>query len=195
MGYPKALLPLGNSTFLIRILDTVQELEMPQPCIVLGADAREIRLSLRNRPVRVLINQDFQQGQLSSIKLALRNLDSSCPGCLIWPVDHPCVSKALVEELIRLFLDTKAPLALPRCGGLRGHPAIFRRVLFQELLDAPMEKGARGVVLHHQGEIALLDTLESATITDIDTPEDYLRLTGETIAAALARKSITSELE
>jgi len=78
-------------------------------------------------------------------------------------------------------------LALPVYEGRRGHPAILSPALFQEILDTPTEAGMKGVVQRHQDAIALLPTGESSVAHDIDTPEDFLKLTGETLEAALAR--------
>jgi len=59
--------------------------------------------------------------------------------------------------------------------------------VFAELLAAPLNEGARTVVLKYRDEIALLPTTELATVLDVDTAEDYRRLTGETLESALKR--------
>ena len=187
MGFPKALLPLGSGTFLDQILNTLQESGLSEPMVVIGAHARHIQPALARRPVRVVTNPDYEKGQLSSVKRALENVGPDVRGCLLWPVDHPTVSRDLVEKLIQLFLDAKPLLALPVYEGRRGHPAILSPALFQEILDTPTEAGMKGVVQRHQDAIALLPTGESSVAHDIDTPEDFFKLTGETLEAALAR--------
>ena len=187
MGFPKALLPLGSGTFLDRILTTLQESGLSEPMVVIGAHARHIQPALAERAVRIMMNPDYEKGQLSSIKRALEHMDPNVGGCLLWPVDHPAVSRGVVEKLIQLFLDVKPLLALPVYEGQRGHPAILSAALFQEILDTPTEAGMKGVVQRHQDDIALLLTAESAVAHDIDTPEDFFKLTGETLEGALAR--------
>ena len=190
MGFPKALLPLGTETFLSRVLATLGSLGYREPCVILGAYAERIQPLLRNSRVRVLINQDFRSGQLSSIKLAVKDQDEDCAACMIWPVDQPAISSSVVKGLVQLFLDSDAAIVLPQCQGRRGHPAIFSKELFPELLEAPLQEGGRGVVLRHQDRIALLPTEDTATIADIDTPDDYYKLTGETVEEALRRRTI-----
>src|SRR5213594_2988507 len=185
MGFPKALLPLGSGTFLTRILDTLQQSALPEPIVVLGAHAAHIQRLLAQRSVHILLNPDVSLGQISSIKLAFENLPAECGGCLIWPVDHPLISRELVTDLINLFLESKAPLVLPSHKGRRGHPAIVGRTLFQEVLEAQEEGGMKVVVQRHQDAIALLPTDEAATVLDVDTPDDYRNLTGEPLEAAL----------
>jgi len=190
MNYPKALLPLGEGIFLTRILGILDRLGFAEPCVVLGKDADRVRLVIAGARIRLLINQAPERGQLSSIHLALSNLDPACSACLVWPVDQPNVSESLVGNLVKLFQDTGAPLALPRCGEKRGHPVIFDRELFQELLDAPLEQGAKQVVMRHAHQAAILATDETGTVEDIDTPKDYYLLTGETLDAALSRRKV-----
>jgi molybdenum cofactor cytidylyltransferase len=179
MGFPKALLPLGDSFFVARILDTIQESGLKNPFLILGRDARWIEPRIEDRTIRVLINPDPDRGQLSSIQIGIRHLPSQAEGCLVWPVDQPVVSAKVVGGLIDLFLSSESGLAYPVCGDKIGHPVIFRRRLFRELLDAPLETGARSVVLRHLDDVEILATEETATITDIDTPEDYFNLTAD----------------
>jgi molybdenum cofactor cytidylyltransferase len=182
-------LPLGRRTFVTSILDTLEELDLAEPCVILGSHAERIRPQLLDRRARVVINPDPRQGQLSSIKVALEQIEASCSACLIWPVDQPGVPVTVVRDLIRLFESTASRIVLPVYQGRRGHPALFSRSLFAELLDTPLNEGARAVVLGHRDEIALVQTTEPATVLDIDTAEDYRRLTGETLESAIKRSS------
>jgi CTP:molybdopterin cytidylyltransferase MocA len=50
---------------------------------------------------------------------------------------------------------------------------IFSRKLFQALLDAPLDQGAKAVVNAHQGETLEIDTDDVGITLDIDTPELY----------------------
>jgi molybdenum cofactor cytidylyltransferase len=186
MGFPKALLPIGGDVFLTRILGTLEPLGLEDCIVVLGRQAARILPFLPHFGTRVVVNFNPDAGQLSSIQIALSGLDSS-QSCLIWPVDQPGISRNLVRALIQLFRDSGAPLALPCVGGKNGHPALFRGTLFQEILETPVQEGLKKMVLRHREEAALLVTDEVAAIEDVDTPEDYLRLTGESLSEALAR--------
>ncbi len=188
MGFPKALLPLGPETFLTSILNTLETLPLPPGLVILGSHAARIRPLLASRRVRVLINPHPECGQFSSMRIALENLPAECGGCLLWPVDHPLVSGALVRELIGLFLQTGSILALPNHAGKGGHPAIFGQALICELLAAPQEVNPKMIVAGHKSGEVRLPTDERGTVEDCDTPDDYLRLTGETLGDALARR-------
>ena len=187
MGYPKALLPLGNEVFLTRILRTLRETGLPKPTIILGRTAGIIQQRIGEWPADVLINPDPDRGQLSSIQIGFSFLDPCYEAGMIWPVDQPTVSEELVLRLTRLFIESGSLIAFPFCRGKRGHPAIFHRTLFREFMEAPLSAGPKKILFRHEQDSALLPTEESACVVDIDTPADYLALTGESLESALKR--------
>jgi molybdenum cofactor cytidylyltransferase len=189
MGYPKALLPLGNVIFITHILKIIQNVGLPRPIIILGRAAPLIQSRIQGWPADVKINPDPDRGQISSIQIALSHAGSEYEAGLIWPVDQPAVSAALVSDLVQLFLTSGSRIAFPRCGNKRGHPAIFHRCLFPEFMGEPLEEGPKNILLRYQQETVELPTEETATIQDIDTPAEYQALTGESLEAALARTS------
>ena len=150
MGYPKALLPLGNDTFITRILRTLQNAGLAKPVVLLGRAAAMIQPQIGDWPTQVVVNPDPDRGQLSSIQLGLTCLDSKSTAALIWPVDLPGVSEDLIFRLTELFVSLEPEIALPICGDRRGHPAIFHRRLFAEFMNAPLERGPKEILLRHQ---------------------------------------------
>ncbi len=192
MGFPKALLPVGQDTFLTRILDTLDQAGLSDPRVVLGAHASLIRPTLANYAASILVNPNPARGQGSSVRLGVQGLDPDCPGCLIWPVDQPLISPDLVRGLAGLFAISMKPLVLPRCQDKPGHPAIFGRSLIEELLAAPADASPKLVVARHRRRAAWLQTDETGVIEDIDTPKDYFRIIGESLESALARRHATN---
>ena len=188
MGYPKALLPIGNETFLTRIVGIARKIGLAEPVIVLGRTAETIAPTIRHLRAQVLINPDPDRGQLSSIQLGLLSLDVNSQACMIWPVDQPAVSEALVRDLAQLFVQSDCLLAFPQFSKKRGHPAILHSSLFPEFLEARLEEGPKKIILRHLQDIAELPTDEFAAVHDVDTPADYEALTGETLQAVLTRQ-------
>jgi molybdenum cofactor cytidylyltransferase len=171
MGSPKALLPYQGRPFLEHLLDVTALPEIGVRRVVLGADAEPVAKAIRLKPEEIVINADWEQGQLSSIQAALRSLPSGTDGMLLCLVDHPLISTALVRELIELFYASKKAIVLPVYEGRRGHPVIFSAALYEELLRAPQETGARAVVWAHAGEAAELRTNEEGCVLNLNDPE------------------------
>ncbi len=177
MGFPKALLPYRGATFLEYLVGLLSGRVDPL-FLVLGHDADRIRAATRLPPnVRVLINENYQRGQLSSLHTAIRALEATATaGLLVALVDHPCIGAEVVEALLTVFAAERPDVLVPTFEGRRGHPMIFSARLFPELLEAPLEQGARAVVRRHAvREIAVSDP---GILADIDDTETYRRLMG-----------------
>jgi len=175
MGEPKALLPIDGETFIERIVAALKQSGLERIIVVLGFNAEEMRREIQHLPVEIVVNPDYQQGQLTSLQAAIRHLeaDSHCDAMLVHLVDHPYIDPVLVRAMLQHFAASKNLIVVPRHQGKRGHPVIFARALFAELLDAPLDQGAKAVVNAHRDETLEIDTEDVGITLDIDTPELY----------------------
>jgi molybdenum cofactor cytidylyltransferase len=185
MGTPKALLPLPGKrqpgehakTFLEHLLGVVRHPRISVHRVVLGAHADEIRRQVSLNPECIVINHEWQKGQLASIQVALGSLPvGATDGMLLCPVDHPMISPALVDQLIRTFYESGKLIVIPTYQGKRGHPVIFSSRLYGALLTAPHEIGARAVVWAHANNVAEMPTEEESVILNLNDPETYDRV-------------------
>ncbi len=176
MGFPKPLLPYQGTTFLEHLLATLQDQVNPL-VLVLGAQADRIRAAVRiPDSVVVAINQGYAAGQLSSLQVGLRALPPETPAAMVALVDHPYIDRALVSGLISAWCKTRPAVLIPTYKERRGHPMIFNRSLFQELLEAPLDQGARAVVRRHT--VLHIPVEDEGILHDLDDPETYRRVTG-----------------
>ena len=179
MGRPKALLPVGGVTFLERIVSAFKSSKVVEIIVVLGHNAEAIRSKIAHLPARFVINPDYARGQLSSLHVAIRALDAEkVDGILVHLVDQPFLDSALVNRMIDRFYESKKAIVVPTYKGKRGHPVLFSKRLFQELLDAPLDQGAKSVVRAHAEETLEIETDDERVALDIDTPEEYQRHIG-----------------
>jgi CTP:molybdopterin cytidylyltransferase MocA len=183
MGTPKALLPFPASTFATEGIRTFLEhlthiAHHPRIAlrrVVLGAHAEEVRKHVRLDDGEVVVNPEWQCGQLSSIQAAIRSLPPGTDGVILFLVDQPLISRALVGALVEQFCATKRRIVIPTYNGQRGHPVIFASTLYDELLAAPADKGARAVVWAHAGEVLEIPTDEEGVVLNLNDPEALKR--------------------
>src|ERR1700722_10203409 len=83
MGAPKALLPYRDGTFLEHLLSVTDHPRIGWRRVVLGADATAIAASGKLRTDEVVINENCEDGQLSSIQCGLRSLPAGTDGMLL----------------------------------------------------------------------------------------------------------------
>ena len=175
MGRPKALLPIDGQTFIERIVGALKRGGIERIVVVLGFNADALRQQISHLPVEILVNPDHKLGQLSSLQVAVRHLQAApdCDGVMIHLVDHPYIDPRLVRLMLQRFEESKCSIVVPRHQSKRGHPVIFSRALFDELLGAPLDQGTKAVVNAHRQDTLEIETEDVGITLDIDTPELY----------------------
>jgi molybdenum cofactor cytidylyltransferase len=171
MGAPKALLPYRGGTFLEHLLSVTDHPQIGWRRVVLGADAQTIAEGVELPVEEVVINKNWEAGQLSSIQSGLRSLPAGTDGMLLCLIDHPLISRELVGELMERFYLSGKAIVLPIYKGRRGHPVIFASRLYGELLSAPLETGARAVVWANREEVFEMETAEEGCVLNLNDPD------------------------
>ena len=180
MGQPKALLTIGagGQTFLNRILRTLDAAAIEEVIVVLGTEAGVVEQAAIAGPrVRFVQNPRPERGQLSSLLEGLRVADR--PGVeavMVTLVDVPLVEAATVRTLVDAYRNRRPPVTRPVSGARHGHPVIFDRAVFDEIRRADEAIGVKSVLRAHAGEILEVPVDDEGAFSDIDTPEDYVRL-------------------
>jgi len=176
MGSPKALLPYWDGTFLEHLLKVTDHPRIGWRRVVLGADAAAIAERVELPADEVVINENWEDGQLSSIQAGVRSLPAGTDGMLLCLIDHPLISRELVGELVERFYVSGKAVVLPVYKRRRGHPVIFDARLYEELLSAPLETGARAVVWAHREEVCEMETKEEGCVLNLNDPDALAKI-------------------
>jgi molybdenum cofactor cytidylyltransferase len=175
MGEPKALLSAGDGTFLRRVVAALSGGGCTRVVVVVGTGEAAVRIAAAAREAGAVVveNPLDDAEQVDSLRVALRALPPDAEAAVVAPVDVPDVSAELVRQLIDGFRRTCAPVVVPGLEGKHGHPVLFARAVFGELLDGALPEGARTVVHRHAAE--LLEIPVERLPADLDTPEEFRR--------------------
>jgi CTP:molybdopterin cytidylyltransferase MocA len=146
---------------------------VPHITLVLGSQAQRIREAAPlDARVSIVVNKEFARGQLSSLKVGLRASLPNASAVMVHLIDHPLVVAATFAGLVAEYERIAKPIVIARWDGRRGHPVIFDGTLFDELLRAPEEQGARSVVNAESSRVGYFDAPDSGIVMDLDTPAD-----------------------
>jgi molybdenum cofactor cytidylyltransferase len=177
MGAPKALLKLGETTFLGRLIHLYDRLQIPCQ-VVLGAEWEIISKAESLSRDHYLVNPEPERGPLSSIHLGLEELSRSSTALIPHPVDHPLVTEETLRTILARHEAYPEHILVPHYHGTPGHPTLFPATSFGDLREAPLEQGARWVVRKRSHFVLQVPVEDPGITANIDTPDDYLRWVG-----------------
>lgn len=170
MGRNKLLIEIDGQAMVSRATDAALAAGLDPVVVVTGHDAGNVRAALAGRPVVCVHNPDFVAGMLVSIKAGIAALPDEVDGAVVCLGDMPDVTAAHITRLLAAF-DGERRICVPVCNGRRGHPVVFGRAYFPEILSTAADIGARGVVRAHDEAVRQVGIDDDAILTDLDTPE------------------------
>jgi len=173
IGGPKALLALGETTFLARAC-ALFSAAGAGVIAVLGAEAERVRREAGiPAEATAAVNPRWREGMLTSVWAGLDAAEVlGAEAVLLHPVDNPFVAPDTIEAVVAA-LAKGAAIAVPAHAGRRGHPAGFARSVWPALRAAPLDGGARTVLLAHE-ELVVHVPAGPDCLVDVDTRGDLV---------------------
>src|SRR4029077_3830750 len=138
MGRPKALLPIGGTTFVRRIVCTLEAANLTDILVIVRPGHDEaIARELVGSHATLVENPRADAGQLSSLVTGLDTIDTPhVRGVLVTLVDVPLIEPATVRALLARAASSAAPILRAVHAGRHGHPVIYKREVFAALREA-----------------------------------------------------------
>ena len=175
-GPPKQLLPYRGTTMLGWVVDQAQRASgLDEVVVVLGRAADQLREQVDFGAARVVENPVFGEGCASSYRAGIGAINSESTAIMIILGDLPGVTPEIINQLADEWREHDAPIALCSYQGRRGHPMIFARSMFTQLVDLHGDKAAWKLV---DANAATVQEVQFSLPypDDINTPEDFERL-------------------
>jgi len=179
LGKPKQLLQYRGKTLLAHAINEAVNSNADAVVVVLGKDANLFKKEIDERKIRVAINSSWEEGMASSLRLGMDTLLKDKPyidSVIFMVCDQPHVSLSILNELIRTQQRTTKQILTCNYGDSIGPPALFHKKYFKELMKLSGDSGARKIIEQNINDVATILFPEGKI--DIDTKEDYDKLTG-----------------
>ncbi|HEY3769857.1 MAG TPA: NTP transferase domain-containing protein [Candidatus Angelobacter sp.] len=181
MGTPKQLLRLAGETILEHTLKNVRASNVSEIVLVLGHAAESVEKEISTERVKIVRNQDYQQGMGTSLRTGLAAVDASASAALIVLADQPFVRPETINQLIACHQDVnqdvnqeeKPQIVIPAFNGFRGNPVLLDRSVFAELQSLTGDVGCRAIFGNHTENIRKLPVEDIGVLLDIDSQEEY----------------------
>jgi molybdenum cofactor cytidylyltransferase len=193
-GLIKQLLDYHGEPFVRRVAKTALAAGLSPVVLVTGAQAQSVEAAVRDLPIIIARNNDWQNGQSSSIRAGLRALTLPPPasptpfpgeaghprqgvGAAIFLLaDQPQVTPPIIRSLVEQHTLELSPIVAPLIADRRANPVLFDRVTFPDLMKLTGDVGGKAVFSKFPP--AYLPWQDEALLLDVDTPEDLKALKG-----------------
>ena len=177
LGPPKQLLPYRGTTMLGWVVNQVQQAKgVDEVVVVLGRAAVQIRDLVDFGAARVVENPVYGEGCASSYRAGIDALSSNSDAIMIILGDMPGITPEIIDRVGAAWREGDAPIALCSYQGRKGHPMIFARSLFAQLVDLHGDKAAWKLVDANATTVQEVH-FDLPFPADINTPEDVQKLT------------------
>lgn len=174
----KLALPLEGKTLLHRVVEAALLAPVDEVVVVLGHGAAKLARELPvDRRVRTVYNSRYAEGQSSSLKAGVGALAPETEAAVFLLADQPRIDPEAITAVVDAFRSHHAAVVRARYRGTPGHPVLFARALFSQLLETTGDQGGREVLARRQAEACMVD-FDLEAPDDVDTMEDYAKLGG-----------------
>jgi len=175
-GPPKQLAPFRGTTMLDWVVDQARRASsLDEVVVVLGRAVDQVREQVDFGTARVVENPVFGEGCSSSYRAGIGALNTESAAIMIILGDLPGVTPEIINRLADEWREQEAPIALCSYQGRKGHPMIFARSMFPQLIDLHGDKAAWKLVEANAARVQEVK-FDLAYPDDINTPEDFERL-------------------
>ena len=176
LGKAKQLLKFRNKTLIVKTVESAINSNCSNIVVVLGSDAENIKSEIKNFPVQICVNHQWQSGMASSIKYGLESLNdnSDLEAILILLSDQPFIESEHINKLIETFEQKNKPIIASEYKNILGVPALFSEKMFNELLKIKGDKGAKQLIKKSDDLVEKVPIPEAEF--DVDTIDDYQKL-------------------
>lgn len=129
---------------------------------------------------RTIINARAHEGLASSLRAGISALPGTTDGALVVLADMPGVSADLIARVMEAFTAEGGDVIVYPAddAGRQGHPVLWPRQLFPELLALEGDTGGKSLIQKHKAKSRTVRVSGADAFLDIDTQADLARLKG-----------------
>ncbi len=176
MGQPKLLLPFGETTVIESVLQAARSSRLNATLVVCPPQPEKLAELVERFSLEVVVNPQPEKGMLSSIIIGLNRIPPEAEAMVVILGDQPAITSSLIDLLIIGYRVKGTGIIVPVYEKKRGHPVLIDLKYREEISRLNPEVGLRALLREHPDDILEVPVSEPAAVSDLDTPEDYLRL-------------------
>ena len=172
----KLTLPVAGRPLLRRTAETLLQVGLRELVVVVGHEQQVARELLRGLPLRIVFNEDYAEGQMTSVHRGMRALVHPCDGVLVCLADLPLLAADDLRRLTEAFAHCPTSVLVPTYEGERGNPIVLAYEHRRQILAGDRNLGCKRLIEKHPELVTAMEMDNDHLVFDLDTPEAYRRL-------------------
>jgi len=173
MGKNKLLLEIEGKKVIDLVIEALKNVA-DDIIVVLGHKPERLIPILKGQGVRWTVNKNYREGMTSSFKKGLQETKDSEAVFLVLG-DQPSINRNFLIGMVEAWKEKGAKIVSPVYKGKKGHPVLFDRSLFDEIISLKKGEIIRDIIHRHGGELRLIEAGEWS-VMDMDTPEGFEKM-------------------
>ena len=173
MKKQKLLLPFKGKTIIETVVENASRTVNSNIVVVLGSHHEQIKGKLENFDIKICVNENYQDGMLSSVICGFRALPDEAKAALIFLGDQPQIPSLVSNMVVEAWKQEGKGIVIPTIKRRRGHPVLIETRYKPEIEKLDPEKGLRTLSEKYKNDVYEMKCLIPEILRDIDTPEEY----------------------
>ena len=176
-GLNKVELPVQGVPLLRRSAMTLLAAPLAELIVVLGHESTRALALLHGLPVATVFNEDYRQGQMTSVHKGLDALTLPCDGVMVCLTDQPLLDVGDIHTIVTAFdRRTRGGILIPTYRGVRGNPIVLAWSHRDAILRSGRNLGCKQFIERNADWVEAIEMANDHVVTDLDTPEDYAEM-------------------
>jgi molybdenum cofactor cytidylyltransferase len=177
----KLLATIDGCPLVTRAINTLVAGGIADIVVVTGHDRAAIEDAVRERPIHLVHNPEWEDGMGTSIAAGIGATNAWAAGAFIVPGDMPMMTVQLLAALIDAFAraDRDRIVYPANSAGEQRNPVLWPRRYFPELCKLPPAVGAKELLQEHRADCVPVVFDCDAALRDVDTLDDLERARSE----------------
>ena len=177
----KLLTNVYSKPLIFHVVNEICKSEINNIYVISGSDHKKINQILNKSRVKVIKNNNYNDGINSSISFGVKKLDKQSPSVMICLADMPLLRTKDYNNILNFEKNKgdESSIIVPFYNGIRGNPVIFGCHFYNELSLLKGDEGGKKLINKNKMNLVKFLSKSKGYFFDIDIQSDILKLNSQ----------------
>ena len=177
----KLLTNVYAKPLILHVVNEICKSEIENIYVISGSDHKKINEILNKSRVKVIKNDNQNDGINSSISFGVKKLDKKSPSVMICLADMPLLRTKDYNNILNFEKNKgdESSIIVPFYNGIRGNPVIFGCHFYNELSLLKGDEGGKKLINKNKMNLVKFLSKSKGYFFDIDIQSDILKLNSQ----------------